>query len=190
MNEGQDKEITAEPVQTAKPLFSNTLSTWIGIATSVLTVILAVANYHNNQQLEANKHRLDSLETSFKGRSVGIEETKEKVERYKWVLSLYNDLIDTTNKQKSGFAIGMVKLALDSADFSKLFASLQSSSNKSLQSVGNQIIIDLVSKIDAADPSDRKGAVGDLEPADELAELLFRSELRCLVIERVDAQSR
>jgi hypothetical protein len=158
-----DEAATTTPV---RPLFTNTITAWIGVITSVITIILTIYT-------TSNKVRLDQLETDFKDRSTKIEESKERVERYKWVYSLYSDL-NNTDKRKKNFTVGLITLALNDAESKKLFSALQTSNDTLLQSVGqsglkvlkaadNADITALVSKIDTSSKADRLKAVDELE---------------------------
>lgn len=166
MHTDKTKEAGTGNEQAGKPLFTNTLTAWIGVITSVVTIILTVYT-------TSNKVRLDRLENDFKERATKIEESKERVERYKWVHDLYIDLNDN-DKRKKNFTVGLITLALDANESKRLFSALQTSNDTVLQSVGqsglkalkavdNPGITALVSKIDTSSAPDRKKAVGDLE---------------------------
>ncbi|SDF63480.1 hypothetical protein SAMN05216464_12245 [Mucilaginibacter pineti] len=160
------KEQVNVPEPAAKPLFSNTLTVWIGIITSITTIVLTIYT-------TSNKVRLDQLETDFKDRSAKVEESKERVERYKWVYSLYSDL-NNTDVRKKNFTVGLITLALNDQESKKLFSALQTSNDTLLQGVGqsglkalkaiaNNDIAVLVSKIDTSNYNERVKAVGKLE---------------------------
>jgi len=162
----EPKEVNNGTGQTGKPLFSSTVTAWIGVITSIITIILTIYT-------TSNKVRLDQLETDFKDRSTKVEESKERVERYKWVYSLYNDLNDV-DKRKKNFTVGLITLALTDAESKKLFSALQTSGDtllqsvgqsglKALKAIGNEDIAALVSKIDTSSAADRIKAVGELE---------------------------
>jgi hypothetical protein len=151
------------PKQGNNPLFTNNVSVWLGIITSIITVALTIYTAYN-------KAKIDSLEDKLKERSATVEESREKVDRYKWVFSLYNDLTDT-DKRRSKFAGSLITLALTDTESKKLFSGLQTSSDKVLQNLGknglsslnNATIVSLVSKIDTLSVPDRTSAVGELE---------------------------
>jgi len=166
MPKAEPKEVDNATDKTSKPLISNTVSAWIGIVTSVITIVLTIYT-------TSNKVRLDQLETDFKDRSTKVEESKERVERYKWVYSLYNDLNDV-DKRKKNFTVGLITLALTDAESKKLFSALQTSGDtvlqsvgqsglKALKAIGNEDIAALISKIDTSSSPDRIKAVGELE---------------------------
>jgi len=166
MPKDETKDVDSGTGQTGKPLFSNTVSAWIGVITSVITIILTIYT-------TSNKVRLDQLETDFKDRSTKVEESKERVERYKWVYSLYNDLNDV-DKRKKNFTVGLITLALTDVESKKLFSALQTSGDtvlqsvgqsglKALKAIGNEDLTALVSKIDTSSSADRIKAVGELE---------------------------
>jgi len=155
--------ITQAPGGTGASAPINRISIWLGIVTSVITVALTVYTAYN-------KSKIDLLEDKLKERTTTIEESREKVERYKWVFSLYNDLTDT-DARKSKFTGALITLALTDSESTKLFSGLQASSDKVLQNLGknglvtvsNSTIVSLVSKIDTQSVPDRTSAVGELE---------------------------
>jgi len=156
-------ETKPAPKQVNSPPFTNNVSVWLGIITSIITVALTIYTAYN-------KAKIDSLEDKLKERSATVEESRERVDRYKWVFSLYNDLTDT-DKRRSKFAGSLITLALTDTESKKLFSGLQTSSDKVLQNLGknglvslnNATIVSLVSKIDTLSIPDRTSAVGELE---------------------------
>ena len=161
--QADNDEANPVPKQVNNSLFTNNVSVWLGVITSIITVALTIYTAYN-------KAKIDSLEDKLKERSATVEESREKVDRYKWVFSLYNDLTDT-DKRKSKFAGSLITLALTDAESKKLFNGLQTTSDKVLQNLGknglislnNSTIVSLVSKIDTLSVPDRTSAVGELE---------------------------
>lgn len=155
--------VKADPAKEGKPLFSSSVSAWIGILTSLITVVLAIYT-------TSNKARLDSLETNFKDRSTKVEESKERVERYKWVYGLYSEL-NSNDPRKKNFTIGLITLALNDDEAKKLFSGLQASNDPLLQSVGqsglkvigNEQLVALVAKLDTTEKQSRVDAATVLE---------------------------
>ncbi len=96
----------------------------------------------------------------------GIEESKERVDRYKWVHGLFPDL-NENDKKKKNFTISLIRQALTRGEAEQLFARLQTSSDKELQSVGqsgitaiqNEPIALLVSQMNASTADVCKSAV-------------------------------
>lgn len=163
----KEAEEKTEEQAPAKPVFSNTVTVWIGIISSIITIILTVYT-------TSNKVRLDKLENSLKERSTEVEESKERVARYQWVYSLYGDL-NSTDVRRKNFAVGLITLALNDNESKKLFSALQTSSDTVLQSVGqsglralkastvNTELSSLISKVDTSNAAARISAVGELE---------------------------
>ncbi|MGN6395560.1 MAG: hypothetical protein ACTHMI_08340 [Mucilaginibacter sp.] len=142
---------------------TNNVSFWVGVVTSIATVGLAIYT-------GVNKGKIDQLETELNTRHEKLEETKEKIERYKWVFSMYKDLTDT-DERKSKFSSSLITLALSDTESTKLFGALSSSSDKVLQNLGrngfvtaeNSRVAALVAKFDTTSVNDRINAVGELE---------------------------
>ncbi|AYL97403.1 hypothetical protein [Mucilaginibacter celer] len=163
----KEAEEKTEEQAPAKPLFSNTVTVWIGIISSIITIILTVYT-------TSNKVRLDKLENSLNERSTEVEESKERVARYQWVYSLYGDL-NSTDVRRKNFAVGLITLALNDNESKKLFSALQTSTDTVLQSVGqsglralkastvNTELASLISKVDTSNTAARISAVGELE---------------------------
>lgn len=86
------------------------------------------------------------------------------------MLSLFPDL-NATDKKKNNFTISLLRLALTRDEAEQLFSSLQTSSDKELQSVGqsgitaiqNEPIALLISQMNASTADIRKSAVASLE---------------------------
>ncbi|MEK7727543.1 MAG: hypothetical protein AAB354_03975, partial [candidate division KSB1 bacterium] len=107
----------------------------------------------------------------LKARSAGVEESKERVERYKWVLSLLPGLTEKQDEAKRNFTVALVRLALTQEEAEQLFAGLQVSANQELQAVGQsgvegletETINRLVLQMNANTAEERKAAVALLE---------------------------
>jgi hypothetical protein len=110
------------------------------------------------------------LEYQLQQRSTGIEESKERVERYKWVLTLLPSLTDK-DESKKNFTVALVRLALTNSEAEQLFSGLQLSANQDVRqaaqegfaSIQNQELSRLVLQINATSSEERKHAVALLE---------------------------
>ena len=146
------------------------ITLWVGIVGSVVTISLTFLNAHTKSQIDAREEELKGLEIKLKERTTGIEESKERVDRYKWVLSLFPDLNEKDEKRKN-FTISLIKLALTRDEAEQLFGSLQTSSDKELQLLGQSGITSvkiepialLVAQMNAGIADVRKSAVAALE---------------------------
>lgn len=142
---------------------------WVGILGSLVTIALTIWNTRIQAEIGKREESLKALELQLKERTTGIEESKERVDRYKWVLSLFPDLNQRDDKKKN-FTISLIQLALTEEEAEKLFTSLQTSSDKALQSLGQsginalqiEPIVKLTSKINASTAEVRKSAVAEL----------------------------
>lgn len=149
--------------------FYEKISFWIGIIGSLLTICLTIWNANTKMQIDKREADLKSLELMLKERSTGVEESKERVERYKWVISLFPNLNGSDNKEKT-FTVNLIRLALTKDEAQQLFNGLQSSADTTLQSLGqkgikaieNEPIFALVSQMNASTPEIRKHAVAML----------------------------
>jgi hypothetical protein len=136
----------------------------------VITIVLTLWNAHTKSQIDQREEDLKALEVRLKERSTGIEESKERVERYKWVWSLLPSLTEK-DSTKRNFTVSLVRLALTKDEAEQLFAGLQLSASPELrqaaqqgiQSIENQEINRLVLQINANSADDRKAAVARLE---------------------------
>jgi hypothetical protein len=153
-----------------KKSLSEQITLWVGVVGTLVTISLTIWNAHTKSQIDQREANLRELETALRARTINIEESKERVDRYKWVLSLFPDL-NETDKKKNNFTISLVRLALTRDEAEQLFSSLQTSSDKDLQSVGqsgitaiqNEPIALLVSQMNASTADVRKSAVAALE---------------------------
>jgi hypothetical protein len=153
-----------------KKSFIEQITLWVGVVGTLVTISLTIWNAHTKSQIDQREEDLKALELKLKDRNVGVEESKERVDRYKWVLSLFPDL-NEGDKKKNNFTISLVRLALTRDEAEQLFSSLQTSSDKELQSVGqsgitaiqNEPIALLVSQMNASTADVRKSAVATLE---------------------------
>ena len=162
--------MTSDKTTRAKKSLSEQITVWVGVVGTVVTISLTIWNAHTKSQIDQRETDLKELETALRARTLNIEESKERVDRYKWVLSLFPDL-NETDKKKNNFTISLVRLALTRDEAEQLFSSLQTSSDKELQSVGqsgiaaiqNEPIALLVSQMNASTADARKSAVATLE---------------------------
>lgn len=152
-----------------KKSFYEKISFWIGIIGTVTTLVLTIWNANTKMEIDKREADLKSLEIMLKERSTGVEESKERVERYKWVFSLFPNL-NGEDQQERNFAINLIRLALTKDEAQQLFSGLQASSDTTLQSLGqkgmnvmeSEPIINLVSQMNASTAEVRKHAVAML----------------------------
>lgn len=166
--------------------FYERISFWIGIVGTITTLILTIWNANTKMQIDQREADLKELEVKLQERSTGVEESKERVERYKWVFSLFPNL-NGTDAQEKNFAINLVRLALTKDEAQQLFTGLQASSDTTLQSLGqnginvieNEPIFILVSQMNASTAEVRKHAVAmllqDYKTSSQAISLTLRS---------------
>ncbi len=153
----------------AKASFAGKLSFWVGLLGSLVTIVLTIWNTHTKSLIDKRESELQALEMKLRERSTGVEESKERVDRYKWVLSLFPALNGKDEKQRN-FTLNLARLALTKDEAEQLFAGLQASSDTALRSIGqtgiaaiqNEPITMLVSQMNANTAKVRKSAVATL----------------------------
>ncbi|MCX6215362.1 hypothetical protein [Spirosoma sp.] len=151
----------------SKPVdFVNRVTTYIGIISSIFTLILGYLNYRNEQLIRDQKDRLDSLEFRLKERTTTLDESRERVARYNWVFGLFPALYDV-NENKQTFTINLVKLALDDSEERQLFNGLKVSPDEKSQSLGQLGLISIIDPLVSTTMNDpkaelRKEAFGKL----------------------------
>lgn len=67
---------------------------WVGTIGSVVTIALTVFNAKAKQDIDVSQQKIQEVEVLLRERSARLEESKERVERYKWVLSLLPSLTE------------------------------------------------------------------------------------------------
>jgi len=156
-------------VSKSKPLVERA-GLWIGTLGSLITIVLTLVNAQTKNEIDKREENLKALEVQLKERTTGIEESKERVERYKWVLSLLPSLMEE-DTSKRNFTVALVRLALTKDEAEQLFSGLQASASKELRQAGqqgfesieNQELNRLVLQMNANSSEDRRSAVAKLE---------------------------
>jgi hypothetical protein len=146
------------------------LTLWVGIAGSFLTIVLTAWNAYTKNEIDRREAGLRDLELRLKERSAGLEESRERVERYKWVFGLFPDLV-VADERKRNFTVSLIRLALTKDEAAQMFAGLQASSDTGLRSLGQSTVTAietepialLVAQMNADAQDARKRAVADLE---------------------------
>jgi hypothetical protein len=169
-DEKSDGLTPSDKTAAAKKSLSEHITLWVGVISAIVTISLTIWNAHTKSQIDQREADLKELEAALRARTINIEESKERVDRYKWVLSLFPDL-NEADKKKNNFTISLLRLALTRDEAEQLFSSLQTSSDKELQSVGqrgitaiqNEPIALLVLQMNASTAEARKSAVATLE---------------------------
>jgi hypothetical protein len=154
---------TSETLPSRLRPLSERLGVWIATLGSLLTIALTIWNART-------KNDIDQLEVQLRTRTAAMEESKEKVERYKWVLSLLPSLTEK-DEVKREFTRALVRLSLTKEEAGQLFSGLQLSSNHELREVGlkgfesveNEDLNRLVLQMNANSADERKSAVARLE---------------------------
>ncbi|TXI26227.1 MAG: hypothetical protein E6Q61_00515 [Nitrosomonas sp.] len=176
--------------------FVEHMGLWIGVISAAITTAMTVWNVYTKNQIDKKEEDLKQLEITLKSRSTGVEESKERVERYKWVLSLLPSLIDQ-DQTKRNFTVSLVRLALTKEEGEQLFAGLQLSTNPELREAGqrgfesleNQELNRLVLQMNALAADERKEAVARLEKNYSTSPLAISLTLERYQLDRIRSLS-
>lgn len=143
---------------------------WIGIITTVITILLTVYNTYTKSRIDDTERRLREIEVGIKEKAQELEEAKERVARYNWIRGLLSDL-DESNPKKRSFTLNLIRLALTQDEAEQMFAGFQASSDKALQASGqdgmfsiqNEPIARLATQLNAPSEDISKNAVKTLK---------------------------
>lgn len=179
----------------SRPL-AERITLWTGIVGTALTIVLTAWNGYTKTQIDQREASLRDLELKLKERSAGLEESRERVDRYKWVLGLFPDLTNS-NPQKRNFTVSLIRLALTQEEASQLFTGLQTSSDTALSALGTTAIASiesepiarLVAQMNADDANTRKRAVAELERRYASSSQAITLALQTLGAGRIDGLS-
>ena len=153
---------------------ATTITIWLGVVSTVLTLSLTALNAYWSREISATDQRLKLRAAELEEKKLDLEkqnvlltEGKERMSRYAFVQGLFGGILNAKDNGERTLAINLINLALTEAEAAKLFAGLQTSSDKRAQEVGNigselVGITNLVVQIDAAAKESRTGAVETL----------------------------
>lgn len=149
----------------------------VGIVSSIVTIALTVKNAETRDRIDASEASLHQktaeLDAEIRRRDATIDESKERVERYKWVYSILPDITSTDAARRSA-ALAIVRLALTKEEAEGLLAGLQQSTDATvrqaakdnivtLAAIDSAAIVTLVDQSNAANADSRRSATGKLE---------------------------
>lgn len=159
----------------AKPEASHvSVAAWMGIVSTVVTVLLTTANAYWSRQIAATDQRLrdkaaelEEKKLDLQVREFGLSEGKERMARYTFVQSLFPSLLNDKDPGHRTLSINLINLALTPNEAERLFDGLKASSDKRAQQVGAEgsdlvALTELVAKVNAAARDLRVGAVEQL----------------------------
>ena len=150
----------------------------VGITGTLITVVLTVWNAWAKTEIDRRQEELQvktaDLDAEIRRRGTTIEESKERVERYKWVYSLVPSLTET-DPTKRNAALAMVRLALSTNEAQALLTGLQQSPDESVRRAATlgfneiaaiedaDVLRRLIMQMNSASTEERKRATGRLE---------------------------
>lgn len=161
---------SAEEGKSGSKRFLDRIGVLVGTVGSIVTIVLTLWNAQTKHEIDKRQEELQELELQLKERTTGVEESKERVERYKWVLTLLPSLTEQ-DANKRNFTVALVRLALTKEEAEQLFAGLQQSASEEvrmaarqgIEAIETQELARLVSQINADSADVRKRAVAALE---------------------------
>ena len=141
---------------------AGSLAGWIGVAGSIITIVMTVWNVQT-------KGRIDAQEQELKVRAASLDESKERVSRYTWVRGVFADL-KTQDAQGKQVSMALIRLALQPDEAKVLFSGLAHSTDESLQEAGKSALSHLqaedadhlILRINGEQSDDRKAALAVL----------------------------
>ena len=169
--------MTSEAAAPSQASFLARFSTSVALASSLVTIGLTVWNTQTKQQIDQREAELKiqtaALDAELKRRSTTVEESKERVDRYKWVYGLVPDL-SASDATKRNAALAMVRLALTKPEAEGLLAGLQQSPNEQVReaaqqgvatiaAIENAELAKLVDQMNADNADERKRATARLQ---------------------------
>lgn len=136
---------------------------------SVLTIGMTVWNVRTKGEIDAAATRVQQEEAAIHARAEAVEESKERVVRYTWVRSVFDDLKKQDSQGKT-MGLALIRLALTSNEATTLFAGLAQSTDKDLKETGQKGLDNLdkegsgnlISRLNGEVPEDRKAALSVL----------------------------
>ncbi len=142
---------------------ANRITVWVGIVTSVITVVLTIWNSYTKGQIDATeenfKIRQLAFEEKLKERAASLEESKERTIRFTFIHDLFPDLMEKDETKKE-LTINLIRLSLTDEEAARLFTGLFNSANTQLQSAGTtgfDIINKEKSALQIASEKEREG---------------------------------
>jgi hypothetical protein len=157
--------------------FLDHITTSVAVLGSLITISLTVWNSHTKEKIDQRETELKaqtaSLDAEVRRRTTSVDESKERVERYKWVYSIVPEL-SAPDASKRNAALAMVRLALTKEEAEGLLAGLQQSPNAQVRQAAEQGAVaiaaienaelnKLVLQMNAPNADDRRRSTGRLE---------------------------
>ena len=176
--------------------FLDYATTFIAIVGSSITILMTVLNSQTKQKIDQGeiefKLQTAKLDAEMRRRMTTVDESKERVERYKWVYSIVPELTAQDLSKRSA-ALAMVRLALTKDEADGLLVGLQQSSNPQIRQAAEQGVLaisaienaelnKLVMQMNSQNADDRRRSTGRLE-----RDFSDSTEAIALVLEQLSA---
>lgn len=114
---------------------SDKITVWIGVCSSIITIILSIINLKLNAEMQEVDTYIKKVEADLKQKTYELEKSRENTSRYEFVNKLMPDLL-VDNKQHVVLTTNLIALVLDESETEQLFNGLASSTEENVSSVG------------------------------------------------------
>lgn len=160
--------------------FPGKATVFIGIASSLVTIVLTIFNTYTKARIDANDEQLKDkqveLDLKIKQQSAQLEQSRDRTARYTFVHSLFPELSGDPKKQE--LTVNLIRLSLTDDEATKLFSGFSSSADKTVQKAGSTgiaIITNEKSKLQDAAEREREGFQALVEGKYEQAAAAFEA---------------
>jgi hypothetical protein len=124
---------------------SDKITVWVGVISSILTIVLSVMNFKLNEEMQQIDAYVKKVEADLKEKSFELEKSKESTSRYEFVNKLMPDLL-TEEKEHVVLTTNLIALVLDESETEQLFKGFYNSKQESVRAAG-QIGIETINTI-------------------------------------------
>lgn len=114
---------------------SDKITVWIGVCSSIITIILSVMNFNLNAEMKEIDAYVKKVEADLKQKTFELEKSKENTSRYEFINKLMPDLL-VDDKKHVVLTTNLIALVLDESETEQLFNGLASSTEENVSSVG------------------------------------------------------
>lgn len=168
-----------------------------GVLSTLMTCYVTWMSENTKQRLDQADHQLrkeaSALEVEIRHRVTALEESKDRVERLKWVHTLIPQMLGSDARQRSA-SLAMVRLALGPTDTEALLTGLAQSNDPQQREEAKQVkkdfeksesseLVRLVDRMNADTADVRRAATGKLQHSFAAA-----PEVVGLVLDRLSAE--
>ncbi|MDV6252312.1 hypothetical protein [Vibrio sp. EA2] len=114
---------------------SDKITVWIGVGSSIITIILSVMNFNLNAEMQEIDAYVKKVEADLKQKTYELEKSRENTSRYEFINKLMPDLLADDEKHVV-LTTNLIALVLDESETEQLFNGLASSKEENVSNVG------------------------------------------------------